>query len=91
MKVSTDDVATAFQDLIAGARSREDIASWASSVRAADDAEGIEFDPPRAQDFIWNALEYLMGADLRDGPDSYLHNREDFEAFWLSKKGETSG
>lgn len=88
MRVSTDQVAAAFRDLLTGFRSREDVAGWASSVRAADDTEGIQYEPPTAESAIWQALEFLMGVDIKDGPDSYLHNHEDFEKYWSSKRGD---
>jgi hypothetical protein len=88
MRVSTEDVTAAFLDLLSGARSREDVANWAHRVRVADDAEGIRYDPPAAESAIWDALEFLIGVDLKDGPDSYLHNQQDFEEYWSSKKGD---
>jgi hypothetical protein len=86
MRVSNEEVVTAFRDLMTGVRSREDIATWASRVRKADDAEGIEYVPPSAESAIWDALEFLMGVDLKDGPDSYLHNHQDFLDYWTAKK-----
>ena len=91
MRVSNMEVASAFRDLMNGSRSREDVASWASRVRAADDADGIEYFPPSAESAIWAALEFLMGVDLRDGPQSYLHTEQDFEEFWVKKEGELMG
>jgi hypothetical protein len=86
MRVSSEEVAAAFRDLLSGARSREDVADWASKVRAADDTEGLQCEPPSAEAAVWDALEFLMGADLRDGPASYLHNEQDFEEYWSTKK-----
>lgn len=88
MRVSIEDVDSAFRDLLTGVRSREDVAGFASRVRAADDEEGIQYDPPAAESAIWHALEFLMGVDIKDGPDSYLHNHQDFEKYWVSKKGD---
>ena len=91
MRVSSADIVKAFQDLLAELRTREDIASWASLVRASDDAERLIYSPPAAQAAIWEALEFLMGVDLKDAPDSYLHNREDFEEYWANAKGSLVG
>ena len=91
MRVSTDDVATAFRDLIGGARTREEIASWASRLRAADDGEGIEYAPESAEVLIWEALEFLMGVDMKDGPDSYLHNTDDFVTYWATRRDALTG
>ncbi len=86
MRVSSQDVRDMFSDLLSRNRSREDIAAWASSIRSADDAEGIEYDPPSDGTAIWDALEFLVGVDLKDGPESFLHNCEDFERYWDANK-----
>jgi len=91
MRVSAREVATAFRDLMTGARPREEVASWAARVRAADDAGGLEYVPPTAEAAIWDALEFLMGVDLKDGPNSYLHNEQDFIEYWSTKKRELMG
>ncbi len=88
MRISAGEVTSAFRDLMTGARSREEIAAWAAQVRAADDDEGIEYVPPKAETAIWDALEFLMGVDLKDGPTSYLHNESDFEQYWVANKKE---
>lgn len=85
MRVTAQDIAIAFRDLRDGVRSREDVAQWASAVRAADDAEGIQYEPPAAGPAIWDALEFLIGVDLKDAPDSYLHGQKDFDEYWSSK------
>jgi hypothetical protein len=86
MRVSNQDITDAFEDLLSGARTREEIAKWALSVRSADDAEGIEYHPSTAESAIWNALEFLTGIDLKEGLGVYLHTERDFEEYWLSKK-----
>jgi hypothetical protein len=91
MQASIQDISAAFGDLLCGVRSREDVADWAARVRAADDAEGIEYDRPTARLEIWNALGFLMGVDLKDGPGSYLHSYHDCEAYWSSTKQGLGG
>ena len=80
MKVSVDDVAARFSSLLEGKRTREEVADWALAVRRADDGGLLNYLPPSAEQAIWQALEYLEGADLKDGPDTYLHNDEDHRA-----------
>lgn len=81
MLIHLVDVQRAFDDLIAGTRSREEIAAWADSARRADDVEQLSFDPINAQDVIWRGITYLMGVDLRSSPTAYLHSTRDFENF----------
>lgn len=82
--ITKAEIATAFDDLLTGRRRREEIADWASSVRAADDdGRGLEYVPARAERAIWEALEFLMGVDLRDAPETYLHNQQDVESTWM--------
>jgi len=82
MRVSVEEIAAAFSDLISGARPREAIASWATAICTADDRGTLKYSPPHAEAAIWDALTYLMGVDLRSGPDTYLHSRADFEEYW---------
>ena len=79
--VRTDDLRRAFDDLISGARTRESISDWAATLRRAEEAELLSFDPPRARDRLWEAITYLEGVDLKDGPSTYLHVVEDFRIF----------
>jgi hypothetical protein len=81
MTVTLSEIQRALDDLIAGARLREEIAGWADSARRADDQEQLSFDPPNARDRIWRAITYLMGVDMKTSPTSYLHSTADFEAF----------
>lgn len=79
-------VVAAFADLLGSTRSREEIAAWASQVRAADDADNVEYSPPAAEAAIWHALEFLMGVDLMAGPQEYLHGHADFEEYWETNR-----
>jgi len=86
MLVSTKDVSAALQDLMTGGRSREEIASWAREVRAAEDRDDLEYSPKSAEESIWDALEFLMGVDLKVAAETYLHGRADFEAYWVTSR-----
>jgi hypothetical protein len=62
-------------DLLEGRVSREEVAEWAGGWVGADD--------PRVDDStVWQALERLSGADMKTGPEEYLHSEPDFHA-WL--------
>jgi hypothetical protein len=88
VQISTSEVSAAFRELINGTRSREEVASWASRIRDADDTEGLQYVPPSAEVVLWDALEFLIGVDLKDGPDSYLHNLQDIAEYWSSRRGD---
>lgn len=87
MRVSVADVSQAFEDLLDGRRTREQIAEWASSARRSGDAGKLEYVPAADEERIWSGILYLMGVDLKVGPASYLHNREDFERFRAEWEG----
>src|SRR5688572_21003847 len=79
--VRTDDLKRAFDDLISGVRTREEISDWARSLRLADDDDLLRFDPPASKDRLWRAITYLEGVDLKDSPSTYLHVIDDFREF----------
>lgn len=78
MQVQLSDVQVAFDDLVGGGRSREEIAAWADSALRANDDEQLSFDPKEARDRIWRAITYLTGVDLKTSPTTYLHSTADF-------------
>jgi hypothetical protein len=81
MVVHLSDVKRAFDELIAGARSREEISDWARSLRVENDKGQLLFEPPAMRDRIWRSITYLEGVDIKDSPTTYLHVPEDFVAF----------
>ena len=81
MQVHLSDVQRAFDELVAGSRPREEIASWADSAIKADDDEQLSLDPKEARDLIWDAITYLTGVDLKTSPTTYLHSAADFIAY----------
>lgn len=83
MVVALPDVQRAFDELIAGARPREEISDWARSLRIENDKGQLFFEPAAKRDQIWRAITYLDGVDVKDSPTTYLHVIEDFKAFRL--------
>jgi hypothetical protein len=81
MVVHLSDVQRAFDELIAGSRSREEISDWARSLRIEDDTSRLSFEPAAMRDRIWSSIIYLEGVDLKDDPSTYLHVPEDFMEF----------
>ncbi|MBW2570682.1 MAG: DNA-binding protein [Deltaproteobacteria bacterium] len=63
-------------------RSREEISDWARILREAEDNSNLYYEPREAEKKIWDAILYLEGVDLKDGPDTYLHINEDFNKYY---------
>lgn len=78
MIISLDEIKQAFDALITEKKSREEIASWAQKAQLAEDNSDLKYEPPSAEDKIWDGIEYLMGVDLKDIDGSYLHSLESF-------------
>jgi hypothetical protein len=51
MTISRSDVSAAFDDLLSGARTREVVADWASSLLRADDAGELKLSRLRRETF----------------------------------------
>ena len=82
MKISMQEMKSAFDDLLAERKSREEISNWARALREADDSSNLDYDPRDSQKKIWDAIIFLEGVDLKDGPNSYLHVEEDFVKYY---------
>lgn len=68
-------------DVLAGRRSREETASWASQWVTESD--------PGVDDLIaWEALNQLAGVDLRVSRVDYLHSETDIHE-WLDRLEES--
>ena len=78
MIITLPDITRAFEDLISGAKSRETIAAWATSLRNAENSRQLQYEPAPEETRIWNAILYLTGVDLKTSPSNYLHNTDDF-------------
>lgn len=69
---SRSEVAEKFRELIQESASREEVATWAQKWVIADK-------PPRMEKDIWDALQFLMSADLISIDRPYLYSTQDFE------------
>jgi hypothetical protein len=88
MRVTAAEIVDAFEGLISGRLTREDAANWASKICAAHESTTIEYVPASAEESIWKALNFLMGVDLRDSPNSYLHVVDDLVLYWETNRRE---
>lgn len=82
MEVSTLEIRRVFNDLLNERRTREEVASWASALRRAEDTGSLRYVPSNAEAEIWKALEFLMGIDLKESPNTYLHELGQVRAYW---------
>lgn len=62
-------------------RSREQVAEWAFDLMKADDNNELEYEPMQDEELLWDSIDFLQGVDLKDTPNSYLHNEEDIQGF----------
>ncbi len=81
MTVTLKEVSAAFDAVIAGTQSREEIARWAEERRKADDRRELTYDPPNAEERIWAGILYLIGVDGEVAPGEYLFCVDDFTEF----------
>lgn len=69
---SRSEVVAKFRQLIEESASREEVATWAQKWVIADNPPGMEKD-------VWEALQFLTGADLISTDRPYLYSAEDFQ------------
>lgn len=81
MIVTRHELIEAFDDLIAGNRSREAIADLAKTAMMADDVGKLILEPETEAKKLWETIIYLSGVDIMDSPDVYLHTIDDFQAY----------
>ena len=81
MTVTLKEISAAFDALIAGTQSREEIARWAEERRKADDRRELIYDPPKEEARIWAGILYLIGVVSEVEPGEYLFSVDAFRAF----------
>lgn len=69
---SRSEVIEKFQQLIQESASREEVATWAQKWVIVDN-------PPDMEKGVWDALQFLTGADLVSTDRPYLYSAQDFE------------
>jgi len=77
MKVNLTRIRSQFDAILMGTIEREQVADWARKLREASDREELAVKPESDWEVVWKAILFLEGVDLKDAPDSYLHNEED--------------
>ncbi len=77
MNITINDIRLIFDRVIAGSISREEASRVAQSYRECSDLNELVVIPESERKRAWNAIIFLNGVDLKDAPNSYLHNEED--------------
>ena len=77
MEVDLTTIQRKFDAILAASETRESVSNWARELREADDRQQLKIVPASDKQRLWNAILFLEGVDLKDAPDSYLHNEED--------------
>jgi hypothetical protein len=81
MEISLLEIRVLFDKLIAQQLTREEIANSARKLREAEDEQALVYVPKSDENAIWEAILFLEGVDLKDSPETYLHNVEDFKHY----------
>jgi hypothetical protein len=79
--VQPADVSSAFDALVNGTQSREEIERWADERMRAEDEGRLQYEPKHEEARIWRGISYLGGVALQQVPGAYLHCVDDFVAF----------
>ena len=86
VKISINDLRQAFDDLIAGRKTPDEIDRWACGLMQAHDREELVFEPPSDEDRIWKGIHSLCGCDMPGSGQEPLYGVEDFIA-WRDELG----
>ncbi|MGA0559044.1 hypothetical protein ACO2Q8_20470 [Larkinella sp. VNQ87] len=84
VKISLDELKLTLQRVLQGEVTREEAANWAFKLREMGDNNSLEYAPEDSEQKIWDAILVVEGIDLKDSPNSYLHNNDDIQRFLLN-------
>ena len=88
MHVDLQTVCRVFEDVLSGAKSREQADRWAYAVVQEEEAGVVTYSPPGERERIWAGVMYLFGVDTMKAPGEYLHSDNDIRAAMNAKLGE---
>lgn len=86
MVITINQIQEAFSKLLSEKIARESVADWSSNLQRAFDDRDLIFEPKDAEEQIWDAILFLEGIDLKDAPNSYLHNEKDIQRYYKKFK-----
>ena len=77
MDIDLHAIRSQFDVVLAGSVARETVSDWAKALREGNDRQELTITPESDRSRIWKAILFLEGVDMKDAPDSYLHNAQD--------------
>jgi hypothetical protein len=77
MELNLPTIRAKFDAILATTITRESASDWARELREASDRNELTISPSEEKRRLWKALLFLEGVDMKDAPNSYLHNEED--------------
>ncbi|WP_103865327.1 hypothetical protein [Aquimarina sp. I32.4] len=66
--------------------SREEGSKLAFELRELSDNNLLDYSPKKDEDLIWEAILFIEGLDLKDSPNTYLHNEYDIKSYFKKLK-----
>lgn len=85
MKIDIQLVRKVFEDVLSGHISREEADEWAVSIIKLDETGNVKYTPPSDESKIRDGILFLRGIDLKDSPESYLHDEDDIKIAMIQK------
>ena len=79
--IHLNEIKAVLKELLGNKISRETAADWALKLRESEDSGSLEYIPKESEQIIWKGILFIEGIDLKDSPNSYLHNNFDIELF----------
>jgi hypothetical protein len=89
IRISSQDVEKILESLIKNEITRDDAEQWAYERMLANDNKSLIYIDERDEKRIWDAVMYLLGAGLKNDPNTYFHPHEDFLIYlqtWKQRK-----
>lgn len=81
VKIDIDSIKSVLHKVLKGDISREHASAWAIELRTTNDQNSLEYYPREFEAILWHCIIFIEGIDLKDAPDSYLHNEGDIKGF----------
>ncbi|AFQ43924.1 hypothetical protein [Desulfosporosinus meridiei] len=81
IKPTLEDIIEKLELVDEGKLSREEISNWAERTSQFFESEGTLSEKDIS---IWKSLDVVMGIDIKDSPEEYLHNEIDIRN-WITR------
>jgi hypothetical protein len=81
MRIHIQELKDVLRNVLDKKISREAASDWAFKLREAEDDNNLEYIPKDSEALIWDGIKFVEGIDLKDTPNTYLHNEFDIQMF----------